>query len=201
MLAAAALLIYVGATLPDVTSLKDERPKLAEGGKQSTWLDYDDLPPTMKRAAITSLDPVFFDRRGVTASKLGVAFQSLTTAERTLYLPSPISVRVARLVYGDANNPATRLRSWAIAAVMQSKLPRRRILELYLNESSFGDARGVADASKRYFGKPPRRITLDQAALLAASAITPASDPASPSAELTAAKASIVERMVDRAGD
>ncbi len=201
VLAAAALLIYVGATLPDVTSLKDERPKLAEGGKQSTWLNYDDLPPTMKRAAITSLDPVFFDRRGVTASKLGVAFQSLTTAERTLYLPSPISVRVARLVYGDANNPATRLRSWAIAAVMQSKLPRRRILELYLNESSFGDARGVADASKRYFGKPPRRITLDQAALLAASAITPASDPASPSAELTAAKAAIVERMVDRAGD
>ena len=72
-----------------------------KGGKQSTWLDYDDLPPTMKRAAITSLDPVFFDRRGVTASKLGVAFQSLTTAERTLYLPSPISVRVARLVYGQ----------------------------------------------------------------------------------------------------
>jgi len=202
VLAAAALLIYIGATLPDVSALKNDRPKTIAGDAPSTWLDYDELPSSLRRATITSLDPRFFDRRAVNVRQLGAALQSLTTAERTLYLPSPISVRVARLVYGSAKyNPAARLRAWGIAAVMQSKLSRRRILELYLNESAYGETRGVADASKRYFGKPPRRITLDQAALLAASAITPASDPASPSAELTAAKASIIERMVDRAGD
>ncbi len=200
-LAAAALLIYIGVTLPDVTSLRDERPKPAEGRPQSTWLDYDELPSSTKRAVITSLDPVFSNRRAVSADKLGVALQSLTTAERTLYMPSPISVRVARLVYGDTSNPIARIKTWVIAAVMQSKLPRRRILELYLNESSFGDARGIADASKKYFNKAPRRISLDQAALLAAAAITPSSDPASPSAELTDTKKSIVEHMVDSVGD
>jgi serine/threonine protein kinase len=197
LLAVVALLIYVGATLPNVAALADGQLKTAAGEAPATWADYGDIPSSVRRAAITALDPKFLERRAITTKQLGVALQSLTSPERTLYVPSPITISVARSVYGGSKlNPVTPVRAWAAAAAMQSKLSRKRILELYLNLNTFGDTRGIGAAAKRYFDKPLRRITNDQAALLAASAVTPAADPAAPSPELTAAKEKIVKEMV-----
>jgi len=47
--------------------------------------------------------------------------------------------------------------------------PKRRILEVYLNVAEFGDGiYGVEAASKKFFHKPPSRLTRRESALLAA---------------------------------
>jgi monofunctional biosynthetic peptidoglycan transglycosylase len=54
-------------------------------------------------------------------------------------------------------------------------LPKRRILELYLNVVELGPGiYGVEAASRHYFGKPASELTDDEAAELAASLPSPA---------------------------
>ena len=49
-------------------------------------------------------------------------------------------------------------------------LPKARLLELYLNVVEFGpEIWGVEAASEYYFARPARKMTVDQAAALAAS--------------------------------
>lgn len=48
-------------------------------------------------------------------------------------------------------------------------MEQKRILTVYLNIAEFGDGVfGVEAASQRYFGKPASRLTMSEAALLAA---------------------------------
>lgn len=53
--------------------------------------------------------------------------------------------------------------------LLEALLPKRRILEIYLNVVEFGrGVYGVGPAAARWFGIPPRALTPAQAALLAA---------------------------------
>ena len=193
VVAIAAMLIYVGVTLPDVKPLAEGTPAGVTAG---TWSDYDDLAPSLRRAAVASLDADFFERRALRSSTIATAAKSINTPERHLYAPSPVTLAVARAVYGGSSlNPVARARNWAIAASMQSKLSDRRILELYLNLAHYGETTGAADAAKRYFNKSARKVSESEAALLSAAALVKGSDPAQPSAELTAAKDSILAAM------
>src|SRR4029078_12652960 len=52
--------------------------------------------------------------------------------------------------------------------MIEQKYPKRRILEMYLNEIYFGrGAYGVEAAACEYFGKHASQLTLDEAAVLA----------------------------------
>ena len=56
-----------------------------------------------------------------------------------------------------------------IARRLERGLSKKRILELYLNVIEFGPQTfGVEAASRRYFGKPARDLSRDEAATLAA---------------------------------
>jgi monofunctional biosynthetic peptidoglycan transglycosylase len=62
-----------------------------------------------------------------------------------------------------------------LALTFDTVVPKRRILELYLNVVEFGPGiYGVAAASEHFFGKLPSQLTPPEAALLAASLPNPA---------------------------
>jgi penicillin-binding protein 1A len=61
-----------------------------------------------------------------------------------------------------------KLREAGLAIKIEKNLDKREILELYLNKIYFGHgAYGVEMASRIYFGKPVKDITLSEAALIA----------------------------------
>ena len=70
-----------------------------------------------------------------------------------------------------------------LALWLEHKHTKDQILEMYLNRVYFGSgAYGVEAASRRYFGKSARDVTLSEAALLAGllkapSRLSPARDP------------------------
>jgi penicillin-binding protein 1A len=70
-----------------------------------------------------------------------------------------------------------------LALWLEHKHTKDQILEMYLNRVYFGSgAYGVEAASRRYFGKSARNVTLAEAALLAGllkapSRLSPARDP------------------------
>jgi penicillin-binding protein 1A len=82
---------------------------------------------------------------------------------------STITQQLAKVVFLTPEKTFKRkLREAALAVKIEKNLNKREILELYLNKIYFGHgAYGVEMASKIYFGKSVRDITLPEAALIA----------------------------------
>jgi monofunctional biosynthetic peptidoglycan transglycosylase len=84
---------------------------------------------------------------------------------------STITQQVAKNLYlSPSRNPLRKVKEAVTAYRMELVLPKRRILELYLNIAELGDGVwGVEAASRRYYRKSARRLTENQAAALAAT--------------------------------
>lgn len=82
---------------------------------------------------------------------------------------STITQQLAKVVFLTPEKTLKRkLREAALAIKMERNLDKREIIELYLNKIYFGHgAYGVEMASRIYFGKSVKDITLSEAALLA----------------------------------
>jgi len=80
---------------------------------------------------------------------------------------------------------------------MELIVPKKRILELYVNFAQFGKSVfGVGAASEHYFGIQAKDLNPEQSALIAASLPTPSrSNPANPSDYLKERAAYIQDQM------
>ncbi len=84
---------------------------------------------------------------------------------------STITQQLAKNLYlSPSRNPLRKVKEAVIAYRLEAALDKDRILELYLNVAELGpNLWGVAAASRRYFGVPPARLSVGQAALLVAT--------------------------------
>jgi len=80
---------------------------------------------------------------------------------------------------------------------MELIIPKKRIMELYINYAQFGaSVFGIEAASQHYFKISAKDLTPEQSALIAASLPTPArSDPANPSESLQERAQIILDQM------
>lgn len=83
---------------------------------------------------------------------------------------STLSMQVARLIENSGTGSwQGKLRQMRVALALERRLTKDEILTLYLNHAPFGgNLEGVRAASYAWFGKPPRRLTPAEAALLVA---------------------------------
>jgi monofunctional biosynthetic peptidoglycan transglycosylase len=181
--AAAAALFYL--SLPDVAALKTAFPKttafmerrkaeLAREGK-SARLEWTPVPlarisPALPRAVVAAEDARFYEHEGVDWDAVRGALESNWKRGRARHGGSTITQQLAKNLYLSPDRTWWRkLREWAIARRMESSLPKRRILELYVNVVEFGARTyGAEAAARRYFGKPAARLSDLEAATLAA---------------------------------
>ncbi len=153
----------------------------------------DSIAPDMLAAAVTAEDARFWTHGGVdwheVRSALGYrrggfdwrsgrdrealwrALGSVPGRRDALRGASTITQQVAKNLYlSPSRNPLRKLKEAVTAYRLEVALPKRRILELYLNVAELGDGVwGVEAASRRYYRKSARRLTESQAAALAAT--------------------------------
>jgi monofunctional glycosyltransferase len=98
---------------------------------------------------------------------------------------STITQQLARNLYlSPSRTPHRKLREAAIAGRLERGLPKRRILELYLNLIEWGDGVwGAQSASRHYLGKDAARVDAFEAAFLASLVAAPRRPLAGPNAE------------------
>jgi monofunctional biosynthetic peptidoglycan transglycosylase len=191
MLAAA---VWVGAeiwTWPSAKRLAIERPattafiedyrarQRAPGRPDRVvlaWTPYGAVSPALKRAVIVAEDVGFFSHRGFA---LGEIQSALEDALRDRELPrgaSTITQQLAKNLWlSPSRNPWRKAKEALLTWQLEHTLPKRRILELYLNVAEFGPGLyGVGAASQRYFGKAPADLDEHEAAQLAAVLPNPA---------------------------
>jgi monofunctional glycosyltransferase len=180
----------------------------------------DSIAPAMIAAAVTAEDARFWTHAGIDwhevrkalgyrrggfdwesardRGELWRALGSVPGRREALRGASTITQQVAKNVYlSPSRNPLRKLKEAVTAYRLELALPKRRILELYLNIAELGDGVwGVEAASRRYYRKPARRLTESQAAALAASLPFPlSSNPAYRPVRMRKRQSLILRRM------
>ncbi len=179
-----AVLLFF-ATLPDVSPLKTGFPKttafmerrkaeLARAG-QDARLEWAPVPmsrisPRLARAVVAAEDARFFEHGGVDWLAVRGALEKDWGGKNLRHGASTITQQLAKNLYlSPRRTPWRKLREWAIARKLEAALPKRRILELYLNVVELGRRTfGVEAASRRYFGTPASGLSDLEAATLVA---------------------------------
>ena len=213
LVGAALWLAWEAVTWPDVGRLARERPSSTAFiddyrarqralGKPDrvawTWTPYQAISSDLKRAVLVAEDINFFSHKGFELAELQNALED---ALRDRELPRGASTITQQLVknlwLSPSRNPWRKAKEAILTWQMERALPKRRILELYLNVAELGPGvYGVGAASPRYFGKPAAELGPAEAAQLAAGLPNPrAWYPGADSAVYRRRVASIRERM------
>jgi penicillin-binding protein 1A len=129
-----------------------------------------DLPPYLPRAFLAAEDRRFYSHFGVDLIGIARAARVDLKARRIVEGGSTITQQIARTLFLTPDQTLRRKIQEAVLAVrIEQRMGKDEILKLYLNRIYFGGgAYGVEAASRIYFGKPARDLTLAESALLAA---------------------------------
>jgi len=132
------------------------------------------LPQHVAQAFLAVEDQRFFEHGGVDWRRVGGAALANLRAGSFDEGFSTVSMQLARNVFpdrlpGEERSARRKLLEIRVAQEIEARFAKDEILELYLNNIYFGGgARGIEAASRRYFALPAEKLTLPQAALLAA---------------------------------
>lgn len=185
---------------PPTTSfiLQDER--VEEKGLHQRWTPLEAISPQLPLAVIAAEDQKFPDHHGLDLESIRKALREKRRRPRGA---STISQQLAKNLYLWSGRSLVRkgIEAW-LTLIMEATWPKDRIMEIYLNTVEFGPGvYGVATASRRFFGRSPRRLSRRQAALLAAVLPSPKRMSArSPSAYVNQRAVEIQHWMVQLGG-
>ena len=142
----------------------DPAAKLAQ-----RWVPYGRISVHLKRAVIAAEDATFLTHSGFDWDGIRVAYEKNVREGEIVSGGSTITQQLAKNLF------LSRERAWwrkaqeaAIAAMLETVMSKRRILEIYLNVVEWGDGVFGAEAAARYhFGVPAAALNPEQAARLA----------------------------------
>ena len=171
-------------------------------GYDRRWVPLDEIAPVLTKSVIMSEDGQFCAHRGVDLAELKVVIDDAIAGEGARGA-STITMQTVKNLY-LWHRPLGTLRKvveLALAVYADLVLPKRRIMEIYLNIAEWGpNIYGIEAAAQHHFGRSARNLTRRQAALLAVTLPNPIGrDPAKPGPGLRRL-ASVIERRAARAG-
>ncbi len=152
------------------------------------WLPYEQIPPEMRAAMISTEDRRFRSHLGVDPIGIGRALASAVVKNRRISATSTITQQLARNIFLTNNRSFVRkLKEAILALALERKFSKNQILELYLNRVYFGGgAYGIDAASRKFFGHSADHLSLGEAAIIAGLVKAPSNY--SPTADIEAAR-------------
>ena len=180
------------------------------------WVDADQISVQLKRAVIASEDAAFASHTGVDWTSLEKAWDRNQRAEaraeaRAQKQPpgtrkaepkvvggSTITQQLAKNLFLSGERTVLRkAQEFVITLMLEALLPKRRILEIYLNSVEWGEGLfGAQAAARHYFRTDAQRLGVEQAARLAVMLPAPKRFEKRPGSEYVFSRsATIVARM------
>ena len=180
--------IYIISGLPSLEQLENPKPQLAskvftvDGELLGQFyvenrieVSVDSLPQYVTNALIATEDRKFYQHWGVDVTRF---FQAMIknvftfSREGASTITQQLAKNLYKLKSGHENVFETgvrKIREWITAVQIEKTYTKNEILEMYLNVSYFGrSAYGIEAASRVYFGKDAKDLTLPEAALFVA---------------------------------
>lgn len=139
------------------------------------WVPYDRIAVNLKRAMVAAEDAKFIEHEGFDWDGIQLALEKNQKKGRVVAGGSTITQQLAKNLFLTPSRSYWRKAEEAVITVMlEAMLPKRRILELYLNVIEWGSGVfGAEAAARHYFGVSASQLSAEQAARLAAMAPDP----------------------------
>ncbi|MEB5755186.1 monofunctional biosynthetic peptidoglycan transglycosylase [Citrobacter cronae] len=135
----------------------------------SDWVSMDEISPWMGLAVIAAEDQKFPDHWGFDVSAIEKALAHNERNENRIRGASTLSQQTAKnLFLWDGRSWVRKGLEAGLTLGMETVWSKKRILTVYLNVAEFGDGIFGVEAAQRYFHKPASRLSMSEAALLAA---------------------------------
>jgi membrane peptidoglycan carboxypeptidase len=141
--------------------------RFAEQNRESIPLA--DMPHSMQDAAIAAEDRTFYTNSGIDPK--GILRAAFSNAKgNATQGASTITQQYVKILYLNQERTFSRkIKEAFLSLKVQQETSKSTILEGYLNTIYFGrGAYGVQAASNAYFGKPAKKLTVPESAMLAA---------------------------------
>jgi penicillin-binding protein 1A len=180
--ATAGLLLVYSTDLPQVGQLEHYRPSSItelydDQGRtigsfalqRRVVATYDDYPELLRQALISIEDKDFYRHWGINVWRIaGAAYRDIQSGGR-VQGASTLTMQLARNLFLSPDRSFHRKIQEALLAVqIERRFTKSQIFTLYANQIYLGHGvYGFEAASQFYFSKPAKRLTLDEAALLA----------------------------------
>ncbi|MEE9309859.1 MAG: monofunctional biosynthetic peptidoglycan transglycosylase [Cocleimonas sp.] len=175
----AVLLVFRWAPIPtsafifQQNHLAKNAPKIYEKAAYE-WINWDDISPQLAIAVIASEDQRFPTHWGIDTIEIRKALDNI--GEKSPRGASTITQQVAKNLFLWGGRSYTRkILEAAMSVSIEMVWPKKRILEVYMNIAQFGDATfGAKQASEQFFDLEAKKLSREQAAMLAAVLPKPA---------------------------
>jgi monofunctional biosynthetic peptidoglycan transglycosylase len=165
----------VGETSFMAYRMGELRAKNPAAQLRHAWVPYDRISGNLKRAMIAAEDAKFVDHEGFDWDGIEQALEKNQKKGRVVAGGSTITQQLAKNLFLSPSRSYWRKAEEAVITIMlEAMLPKRRILEIYLNVIEWGSGVfGAESASREYFGTSAAQLSAEQAARLAAMAPNP----------------------------
>ncbi|MFN7675029.1 penicillin-binding protein 1A [Flavobacterium sp.] len=134
-----------------------------------TPIKYQDLPSHLVKALVATEDERFYEHSGIDARRTFGAALKLGSDGGA----STISQQLAKqLFHGEGSKfflfrVIQKVKEWIIAIKLERQYTKDEIIAMYFNVYDFNNyAIGIRSASKTYFSKEPKDLTIDESAIL-----------------------------------
>jgi len=160
---------------PKVTALMQQRKEEAKDKGKTLRIDYrwvplSNIPKHVRMAVLVAEDGAFFSHNGVDWHEVWESVETNLEKGRIVRGGSTITQQLAKNLYlSTSRDPIRKLKELLITWMLEARLTKKRILELYLNIIEWGPGMfGIEAASRRHFHKPASQLSREEAARLAA---------------------------------
>jgi len=130
---------------------------------------YEDYPPVLRDALISIEDKDFYRHWGVNVWRIaGAAYRDIRSGGK-VEGASTLTMQLAKNLFLSPDRSFHRKIQEALLAIqIERRFTKAQIFTLYANQIYLGHGNyGFESASEYYFSKPAKKLTLDEAALLA----------------------------------
>ncbi len=164
-----------------------------------TLVPFDAISPNIKNATVAVEDANFYSHYGIQPKSILRAFIANVTGGGFKQGGSTITQQVVKkTLLTDEKKIARKIKEVILSFRLEAVFSKDEILALYLNEVPYGgNVYGIGEASKLFFGKDPRDLSVAESAYLAAlpNAPTRLSPYGNNRAKLEARKEFVLKRM------
>ncbi len=171
--------------MPDVSLLKKENPgktsfmkyrehEWQEKGRKyrinQVWVPLSRISNYLIKAVLIAEDDKFWKHEGFDYDAIQKAVEKDIKAKKFKLGGSTISQQLAKNLYlSPSKNPLRKAAEAVITWKIERTVPKKRILELYLNVIEWGEGIfGAEAAARHYFGKSSADLSPEEASRLAA---------------------------------
>lgn len=143
---------------------------------------YQELPPSLIKALVSTEDRRFYEHSGIDAKSLmRVIFKTLILNQSESGGGSTLTQQLAKNLYGRPTVNSKfdlvliKLKEWVTSAKLERRYTKEEIITMYLNTIPYiYDASGVKTAAKTFFNKDVKDLTVDESAILVGMVNNPA---------------------------